>query len=120
LYGKSTPFRWLARDSYIASEGLGEVLDNGEAEAGATEFSRTRFVDSIESFKHPCEMFFVDPDSGVTYVHANGRILLSQDNRYFATFGRVFDGVAYQVVDDLSKTFFIRLNSQVLLNVAAG
>ena len=87
------------------------MLDNGEAEAGATEFSRTRFVDSIEAFKHPREMLFADSDPSVPHVDANGRILVSQDNGYFATFRRVFDGVANQVVGDLSDALFIRLNS---------
>ena len=55
----------LAFDADVAAEGLGEVLDDGEAEAGAAELAGAGFIDAVEPLEDAGEVLLGDADAGV-------------------------------------------------------
>jgi len=55
----------LALDADVAAEGLGEVLNDGQAEAGAAELAGASLIDTIESLEDAGKVLFGDADAGV-------------------------------------------------------
>ena len=61
--GKPTTLPGRALNGDLAAVGLGDVLDNREAQPGAPQFPAAGLVDAIKSFKKPGEVFFSDADT---------------------------------------------------------
>ena len=71
-----------AFDADFAAEGLGEVLHDREAEAGAAELARAGFVDAVEAFENAFLIGGFDADAGVGDGKDEARAKLRAEARW--------------------------------------
>ena len=57
---KGAAFFQFALYRHIAAVSLGDVFDDGQAQAGAAELATARLVHPVEPFEQPGEVFFGD------------------------------------------------------------
>src|SRR5918992_5170598 len=103
----------LTLDEQMAAVAAQDVLDDGEAEAGAAEVTRARRVDPEEPLGDPRQMFARDAGAVIAHRDAHGRAAGQRPGaggRCVETIGRdldrlasaaVFDGVVDQVGEQL-------------------
>ncbi len=62
-------------DAYFPAEGLGQVFDDGQAQAGAAQLSGTGLIDAIETLEHPPLIVRLNADPRVANSDADGGTL---------------------------------------------
>ena len=76
--GEGAALSGAAFDGHVSAVDLGDVLDDGQSQAGAAELATAALVDDVEPFENPPEVFpgnagpFVDaPEvNGITFDSA--------------------------------------------------
>src|SRR2546425_9788660 len=93
---------------HIALHGLNEVLDNGQAQAGAAQFARAGLVDAIEALEYSRQILLRDADAGVRHLQMDST-LRAPPAYADASAGRgIFEGVVDQVPQDLVERILVR------------
>ena len=88
-------FAHSAIQSNACIQSLGSVLGYGQAQAGATGFTRVALVHPVEPFKYPRLVFLGNTDTGVLDRYA----VFANSDSYLAAVFVVTDGIITQVVD---------------------
>lgn len=64
---KCTSLTRGAFDSYMTAMGLGNVLDDGQAETGTSQVTAAGLIDAVETLKKSWQMIFGDAVTLVRY-----------------------------------------------------
>ena len=83
---KRGTFAKAAVEADGAAEGLGEVLDDGEPQAGAAEFAGAGFVDAIKPLEDAGLVLLGDADAGVLHFQGDEAVVGRGPNRDAAPF----------------------------------
>ena len=112
--GDAGAFSGLALDLQIAAVGLGDVLDDGEAEAGAAELPGTRLVHAVEPLGEPGQVLFRDAAARVRHGQRHpGRAVAVRPlfeactDPHLAAVGGVLEGVVDQIDEQLLQAIFV-------------
>ena len=77
---KSTPLPQSTFDTDVAAVGLNDVLDDGQAEARATQFATAGLVDPVEPFEKSGQMFLGDAGAPVNDFYTDFPCLTDDGN----------------------------------------
>ena len=97
----------------VGVEGLDEVFDDGEAEAGAAEGAVAGGVDAVETHEDAGEVLGGDADAGVAHGDDGGVAGAAEVEFDAAAGGRVGDGIVDEVVDDKAQGFAVAGHDEI-------
>src|SRR5438132_7490601 len=86
---------------HIALHGLNEVLDNGQAQAGAAQFARTGLVDAIEALEYSRQILLRNADAGVRHLQMDSTLRAPPAYADVSSRGSIFERVIDQVLQNL-------------------
>jgi hypothetical protein len=103
VYGKCTP---LARGTFhrdIAPMGLDDMFDNGKTQSRAAQFTTPPFVDPVEPFKEPGEVFRSYAAPMIADFYGNFTLVFENFNLYGTPGLTVFNGIVKEIPHCLLK-----------------
>ena len=98
---------WGAGDFDAAAVDLGDVFDDGEAEAGAAHFPAAGAVDAVEAFEDSGEVFGGDAETVVGDFEEDVAVFGFGCGADFAVVAGVFDGVVDEVGDGALEVVYV-------------
>src|SRR6266851_9951850 len=89
--------------AHLPADGLDQLLDDGEADAGTTARRVARFLDAVEALENMAEVARGNSRTGVGHRNQDGVALLLRANPHGARGRRVAGRVLQEVRDDLRQ-----------------
>ena len=95
------------------------MLGDGQAESRTAGLARTGRVDPVESLENAVQRFGGDADALIDHANGDFAIALPHADRHSGVFGRVMDGVLYEVLDGGLHGLFVGLDHRTARGRAA-
>ena len=95
------------------------MLGDGQAESRTAGLARTGRVDPVESLENAVQRFGGDADALIDHANGDFAIALPHADRHSGVFGRVMDGVLYEVLDGGLHGLFVGLDHRTVRGWAA-
>ena len=99
--GEDAAFARRAFDIDAALMGLDDVLDDGQAEAGAAELAAAGAIDAVEALEEARQVLRGDAAAAIADVDGDFVVILACEDFNLAAGFAVFDGVIDEVNDGL-------------------
>ncbi len=97
--------------------GFDDVFNNRKPKSRSADTAASVFVNSIKSFEDSREMLFANSASIVSHKYSNDVWKFRKADTNFSTGVGIFYRVVYQVVENLSQSFFVTENEYFVFSM---